>query len=100
MRYRSGGSDDGRRRDGGRRSGDAAERAASPRRDADGTQGDACATRLVESLCDAVLALDTHPAGFEEAARKADHVEALRRVLGILLDVLADWEMLAGREGR
>ncbi|GAB3986924.1 hypothetical protein GCM10029978_103640 [Actinoallomurus acanthiterrae] len=41
-----------------------------------------------------------HPAGFEDAVRKADHVEELRRILGILLDVLADWEMLADREAR
>jgi hypothetical protein len=56
--------------------------------------------RLTASLDTAIAALDAHPAGFEEAVRKADHVEELRRVLGILLDVLADWEMLAEREAR
>ncbi|WP_433180958.1 hypothetical protein [Actinoallomurus sp. CA-150999] len=63
-------------------------------------QGDICAMRLTERLEDAVLALDTQPAGFEDAVRKTDHVEELRRILGILLDVLADWEMLADREAR
>lgn len=75
----------------------AAERAA-PR--PDDTEADRCAMLLTAGLGDAVLALDTHPAGFEDAVRKADHVEELRRVLGILLDVLADWEMLAEREAR
>ncbi|MFL6057174.1 MAG: hypothetical protein ACJ72W_30395 [Actinoallomurus sp.] len=64
------------------------------------TQGDAGAMRLTESLQDAVLTLDTQPTGFEDAVRKAEHVEELRRILGILLDVLADWEMLAAREAR
>lgn len=64
------------------------------------TPADSGATALVRSLEGAVLALDTQPAGFEEATRKSDHVEELRRVLGILLDVLADWEMLAEREAR
>jgi hypothetical protein len=100
VRYRSGDPDQGRvdrRAPGGQ-----AERATAPRavrRMAD-TQGDAAAMRLTESLQDAVLALDTQPAGFEDAVRKADHVEELRRILGILLDVLADWEMLADREAR
>jgi hypothetical protein len=100
VRYRSGDSDQGRI--GRRLSGGERERADVPRRarrTAD-TRGDACATRLTESLEDAVLALDAQPAGFEDAARKAEHVEELRRILGILLDVLADWEMLADQEPR
>ncbi|GAA0355590.1 hypothetical protein NE235_12205 [Actinoallomurus spadix] len=100
MRYRSG--DSGRRREGRRRLRGAAEEPGAPRlagRTTD-TPGDACAIRLTESLEDALLALDAQSAGFEDAARKADHVEELRRVLGILLDVLADWEMLADREAR
>ncbi|GAA4631029.1 hypothetical protein GCM10023196_058730 [Actinoallomurus vinaceus] len=100
MRYRSGGSDRGRA--GRRRVGGETGRAAAFRRAhaAADTQGDICAMRLTESLQDAVLALDTQPAGFDDAVRKADHVEELRRILGILLDVLADWEMLADREAR
>ncbi|MEV0399704.1 hypothetical protein [Actinoallomurus sp. NPDC050550] len=100
MRYRSGGSDRGRAGRG--RAGGKIGRAAAVRR-ARGVadaQGDICAMRLTEGLEDAVLALDTQPAGFEDAVRKADHVEELRRILGILLDVLADWEMLADREAR
>lgn len=67
------------------------------RRAAD-TEADACAVRLTHDLEDAILALETDPSGFEHATRKADHVEELRRLLGILLDVLADWEMLADRD--
>ncbi|MEV5706833.1 hypothetical protein [Actinoallomurus sp. NPDC052274] len=100
MRYRSGDSDHGRV--GHRPRGGAAEGVGTSRRagrTAD-TSGDACATRLTESLEDAVLALDAQPTGFEDAVRKTEHVEELRRILGILLDVLADWEMLADREAR
>ncbi|MCO5992810.1 hypothetical protein [Actinoallomurus rhizosphaericola] len=100
MRYRSGDSD--QRHEGRRRPPAAAEGPGVPPQAgrATDTSGDACAIRLTESLEDAVLALDAQPAGFEDAARKADHVEELRRILGILLDVLADWEMLADREAR
>jgi hypothetical protein len=95
VRYRSGDSDQGPV--GRRGSGGQAERAtvARPARGLADTQGDAGAIRLTESLEDAVLALDTQPVGFEDAVRKAEHVEELRRILGILLDVLADWELLA-----
>ncbi|MCW2947991.1 MAG: hypothetical protein JWR24_4708 [Actinoallomurus sp.] len=62
-------------------------------------EADACATRFAQSLEDAVLDLETRKDGFEHATRKSDHVEELRRVLGILLDILADWEMLAERMG-
>lgn len=87
-----------RRRDGfwARASRFAAGRAA-PRGD---TEGDRCAMWLTARLDETVVALDLHPAGFGEAVRKTDHVEELRRVLGILLDVLADWEMLAERDAR
>jgi hypothetical protein len=68
------------------------------RRAAD-TAADACAIRLTHDLEDAILALETDPSGFEQATHKTDHVEELRRLLGILLDVLADWEMLADRDG-
>lgn len=67
------------------------------RRAAD-TEADLCAARLTHDLQDAILALETDPAGFERATRKADHVDELRRLLGILLDVLADWEMITARE--
>ncbi|MEV5747790.1 hypothetical protein AB0L00_08220 [Actinoallomurus sp. NPDC052308] len=96
MPYRSGDSDHGHV--GHRPRGGAAEVSRGAGRTAD--TGDACATRLTESLEDAVLALDAQPAGFEDAVRKTEHVEELRRILGILLDVLADWEMLADREAR
>jgi hypothetical protein len=68
-------------------------------RQAHDTEADACAMRFSESLEDAVLALDVSENAFERASRKADHVEELRRVLGILLDILADWELLAERAG-
>jgi hypothetical protein len=68
------------------------------RRSAD-DEADAHAVRFTERLQDAILDLETREHGFEWATRKADHVEELRRVLGILLDTLADWEMLADRMG-
>jgi hypothetical protein len=68
-------------------------------RQANNNDADACARRFTESLEEAVLDLETGEYGFEHASRKAEHVQELRRVLGILLDVLADWEMLAGRTG-
>jgi hypothetical protein len=58
---------------------------------------DSRAERFIEGLEDAALGPDG--AAFERARRKSDHVEELRRVLGLLLDVLADWEMLAARAG-
>jgi hypothetical protein len=67
------------------------------RRAAD-TEADVCAARLTHDLQDAILALETEPSGFERAIRKADHVGELRRLLGILLDILADWEMLTDRD--
>lgn len=60
---------------------------------------DSHARRFIESIEDAVLDLDADDNAFERAGRKADHVEELRRVLGLLLDVLADWELLATRTG-
>jgi hypothetical protein len=63
------------------------------------TAADARAMRFAERLEEAALDLDTGEDGFERAVRKTDHVEELRRVLGILLDVLADWEMIAERSG-
>lgn len=68
-------------------------------RQANDNEADACAARFTESLEESVLDLETAEHGFERASRKAEHVEELRRVLGILLDVLADWEMAAGRTG-
>jgi hypothetical protein len=68
-------------------------------RQANDNEADACAIRFTESLEQAVLDLDTTETGFERAGRKADHIDELRRVLGILLDILADWEMLAQRTG-
>jgi hypothetical protein len=68
-------------------------------RQANDNEADACAIRFTERLEEAVLDLETAENGFERAGRKADHVEELRRVLGILLDVLADWEMVAERAG-
>jgi hypothetical protein len=68
-------------------------------RQAPDNEADACAMRFAQSLEDAVLDLETRKDGFEHATRKSDHVEELRRVLGILLDILADWEMLAERMG-
>jgi hypothetical protein len=60
---------------------------------------DARAMRFAERLEEAALALDAEKGAFERAVRKTDHVTELRRVLGILLDVLADWEMIAERSG-
>jgi hypothetical protein len=54
------------------------------------------AARFIESLERAAVDLRAR-AGLTHATRKHDHVEELRRVLGILLDILADWEMLAER---
>lgn len=68
-------------------------------RQANDNGADVCARRFAESLEEAVLELESGPYGFEHAGHKAEHVEELRRVLGILLDVLADWEMLAERTG-
>lgn len=62
-------------------------------------EADARAIKFTKSLEDAVLAFETHAPGFEQATRKSDHVEHLRRVLGVLLDILADWEVVAEREG-
>lgn len=64
-------------------------------REAHDNAADACAMRFTESLEEAVLALEVQEHRFALATRKADHVEELRRVLGILLDILADWEMAA-----
>lgn len=66
-------------------------------REAHDNKADACAMRFAESLEEAVLALEVEEHRFALATRKADHVEELRRVLGILLDILADWEMVAER---
>jgi hypothetical protein len=68
-------------------------------RQANDNEADACAARFTESLEESVLDLRTAEYGFERAGRKAEHVEELRRVLGILLDVLADWELAAGPSG-
>jgi hypothetical protein len=100
VRYRSG--DSGQERESRWRPAGAGEGAGVPRPAvrAYDTPGDACATRLTESLEDAVLTFDARPAGFEDAVRKTEHVEELRRILGVLLDMLADWELLADREAR
>ena len=66
-------------------------------RQADDNDADSFARRFAESLEEAVLDLELGENGFERATRKADHVEELRRVLGILLDILADWELVAER---
>jgi hypothetical protein len=63
----------------------------------DDSDADVCATRFVDRLEDALSAYEATDPGFERATRKADHIDELRRVLGVLLDVLADWEALAGR---
>ncbi|MDN3352488.1 hypothetical protein [Actinomadura sp. DC4] len=68
-------------------------------RQANDDGADACAVRFIESLEKAALAPETTDHGFEHACRKAEHVEELRRVLGLLLDVLADWEMAVERTG-
>lgn len=64
------------------------------------TEADNGATEFLESLQEALLTLETRaPAAcFEHATRKADHLEALRRTLGLLLDLLADWEMVTERK--
>jgi len=66
-------------------------------RQANDNDADSYARRFAESLEEAVLDLELGENGFERATRKADHVEELRRVLGILLDILADWELVAER---
>lgn len=66
-------------------------------REAHDNEADAFAMKFAESLEEAVLALEIEEHRFPLATRKADHVEELRRVLGILLDILADWEMAAER---
>lgn len=62
---------------------------------------DACAMTFVRDLEQAFLTLEARvgdeAAAFEQAARVPDHLDDLRRVLGLLLDVLADWELVAGR---
>jgi hypothetical protein len=66
-------------------------------RQANDNEADACAMRFAECLEEALLDLDSGEGCFDRATRKADHVEELRRVLGLLLDVLADWEMTLER---
>jgi hypothetical protein len=56
------------------------------------------AARFTENLEQAVVDLQAG-ADFAHATRKNDHVEELRQVLGILLDILADWETLARPQG-
>lgn len=65
----------------------------------DDNDADVCASTFVERLEDALLAHEAADPGFDRATRKADHADELRRVLGVLLDVLADWEMLLDRQG-
>jgi hypothetical protein len=62
------------------------------------TEADDGAARFTELLEQATVDLRAG-AHFIHATRKNDHVEELRRVLGTLLDILADWEMLAERTG-
>ena len=68
-----------------------------------GTVGDSVADgeamRFTERLEAAILGLDVPRCAFDQAIRKSDHVDELRRVLGVLLDVLADWEQIAERSG-
>ncbi|GLY73441.1 hypothetical protein [Actinoallomurus iriomotensis] len=85
----------GRRR-AGRTETDRSVDARRARRAHDNT-ADSRARRFTEGLEDALSGLGG--GCFEHAGHKADHVEELRRVLGLLLDVLADWEMLAARPG-
>jgi hypothetical protein len=66
-------------------------------REANDNEADACAMKFAAGLEAAVLALEIEEHRFTLATRKADHVEELRRVLSILLDILADWEMTAER---
>lgn len=68
-------------------------------RQANDNEADTCAARFTESLEESILDLETAEYGFERASRRSEHVEELRRVLGILLDILADWEMAAARTG-
>ncbi len=61
---------------------------------------DAQSRRFIRRLEDAVLELEIRgPRFFEQVARKTEHVEELRRALGALLDILADWEATAGPAG-
>jgi hypothetical protein len=64
-----------------------------------GDAADLGAALFTESLLEAVLRLEADVGDFAHATRKADHIDELRRVLGLLLDVLADWEMTAERTG-
>jgi hypothetical protein len=68
-------------------------------RRAGGSEADAHAMSLTRRLEDAIVDFETRGPGFDRAIRKSDHVEELRRALGRLLDILADWEMLADRAG-
>jgi hypothetical protein len=63
-------------------------------------RSDTDAVRFIERLEAAVRRLEPGGGDFARAARKADHVEELRRVLGLLLDVLAEWEMIAAHSGQ
>jgi hypothetical protein len=64
-----------------------------------GNAADRGAAMFTASLVDAVLRLETGAGDFTHATRKADHIDELRRALGLLLDVLADWELIADRTG-
>lgn len=66
-------------------------------RQTDDNPADRGAARFTESLEEAVLQLEGGEHPFANADRKPIHVEELRRVLGLLLDILADWELAAGR---
>jgi hypothetical protein len=56
---------------------------------------DARARAFTASLEEALLDFETGDAPFARARGKTGHIADLRRVLGLLLDVLADWELLA-----
>jgi hypothetical protein len=60
---------------------------------------DARASGFIRGLEDTLLELEARGHRFEQARHKSDHVEELRRVLGALLDVLADWEAATGPAG-
>ena len=66
-------------------------------REANDNEADTCAMRFAAGLEAAVLALEVEEHHFALATRKADHAEELRRVLAILLDILADWELATER---
>ncbi len=57
------------------------------------------AVRFMSRLETAISGVDSSRFAFERAALKRDHIEELRRILGELLDVLADWEYIADRPG-